>query len=110
MKSTSRKIGIILGLLSAIYILSFSGCAKIGYDFNSQHVQKISIGATTQNDIVSMFGQPWRKGIDNGVTMWTYGHYTYRIIGDADTKDLIVKFNNKGIVSSYTFNKSTDRK
>ena len=36
--------------------------------------------------------------------MWTYGRYTYRLIGETDTKDLVIKFNNEGKVSSYTFN------
>jgi len=108
MKSTSKKTNIILGLFLMSTLLTFSACARIGKDFNSQIVREIKIGKTTQNDIIMMFGKPWRKGIDNGITMWTYGRYTYRIIGETDTKDLIIKFNNDGIVKSYTFN-TTDR-
>ena len=55
-----------------------------------------------------MFGKPWRMGMENGVEMWTYGRYTYRIVGETDTKDLIIKFENDGRVKSYTFNKTVD--
>ena len=110
MKSTSKRAGIFWRLVIAIALLTFGGCARIGYDFNAQKVQEIKIGETTQNDIVTMFGHPWRKGIENGVTMWTYGRYTYRVIGETDTKDLIVKFDDDGKVKSYTFNETVDKK
>ena len=98
-------------LISAMmFSISFSGCARVGYDFETQNVPHIKIGETTQADIVSMFGQPWRKGIENGVTMWTYGRYTYRLFGRTDTKDLVVKFDKEGKVSSYTFNKTVDER
>lgn len=90
--------------------MTFGGCARVGYDFNANKVQKIEIGKTTQDEIVIMFGQPWRKGIENGVTIWTYGRYTYRLIGETDTKDLVVKFDDKGKVKSYTFNETTNEK
>ncbi len=89
--------------------MSFGGCARVGTDFNEQQVHQIKLGETTQSDIVSMFGQPWRKGIENGVTMWTYGRYTYRLIGEADTKDLVIKFDKDEKVISYTFNESVDK-
>lgn len=88
--------------LGALLLLS-SGCARVGDDFNTNNVQEIKIGQTSQADIRAMFGKPWRVGIENGVTQWTYGRYTYRLIGDTDTKDLVVKFKD-GKVSAYNFN------
>ncbi|MCD6259023.1 MAG: outer membrane protein assembly factor BamE [Helicobacteraceae bacterium] len=88
--------------LGALLLLS-SGCARVGNDFNTNNVQEIKIGQTSQADIRAMFGKPWRVGIENGVTQWTYGRYTYRLIGDTDTKDLVVKFKD-GKVSAYNFN------
>lgn len=108
MKSSSIKNKLIL-LLIAISLMTFGGCARVGTDFNEKQVHQIKLGETTQNDIISMFGQPWRKGIENGVTMWTYGRYTYRLIGEADTKDLVIKFDKNEKVISYTFNESVDK-
>jgi hypothetical protein len=88
--------------LGALLVFS-SGCARVGNDFNSHHVEEIKIGETTEADIKAMFGKPWRVGMENGVKQWTYGRYTYRLIGDADTKDLVVKFK-EGRVSAYNFN------
>jgi hypothetical protein len=85
------------------------GCARVGYDFDSTKVQKIIIDTTTQDDIVNMFGKPWRIGLENGVKTWTYGRYTYKLIGDTDTKDLVIKFTKDDKVKSYTFNKTVER-
>ncbi|MCF6340323.1 MAG: hypothetical protein L3J10_06210 [Sulfurimonas sp.] len=95
-------------LLVIATLILFSGCARVGHDFDAQNVNMIMIGKTSQSEIVQMFGKPWRKGIENGVTMWTYGRYTYRVVGQADTKDLVIKFNDKNIVKSYTFNETVD--
>lgn len=104
MQSIVKKMRRNCGTVIVIGLLMFAGCASVGHEFNAQQVHMIRLGETTQNEIVSMFGQPWRKGIENGVTIWTYGHYTYRVIGETDTKDLVIKFNKEGKVSSYTFN------
>jgi len=95
-------------LLVIATLIIFSGCARVGHDFDAQNVNMIMIGKTSQSEIVKMFGKPWRKGIENGVTMWTYGRYTYRAIGQTDTKDLVIKFDDKNIVKSYTFNETVD--
>ena len=95
-------------LLIVATLISLSGCARVGQDFNAQNVNMIMIGKTTQTDITNMFGKPWRIGIQDGIVMWTYGRYTYRAIGQTDTKDLVIKFDNKNIVKSYTFNETVD--
>ena len=110
MRSSLKKIGILWGLVVITALFMLGGCARVGQDFKEQRVEQIQIGQTTQSDVISMFGQPWRKGIENGVTMWTYGRYTYRLIGKTDTKDLIVKFDKEQIVSSYTFNTTMNNK
>ncbi|MDY0121054.1 MAG: outer membrane protein assembly factor BamE [Sulfurimonas sp.] len=99
MKKLTLLSSVVLGAL----LLLSSGCARVGNDFNANNVQEIKIGETSQADIKAMFGKPWRVGMENGVTQWTYGRYTYRLIGDTDTKDLVVKFKD-GKVSAYNFN------
>ncbi|MCF6309709.1 MAG: hypothetical protein L3J19_04415 [Sulfurimonas sp.] len=109
MKNSSKKVGIFWGLVIITALVTLGGCARIGQDFSEQRVGLIKVGETTQSDIITMFGQPWRKGIENGVTMWTYGRYTYRLIGETDAKDLIVKFDSDKKVKSYTFNETVDK-
>ena len=81
-----------------------AGCATVGFDFQDNYVSKIDIEKTTQNEIRSMFGSPWRVGIEDGKETWTYGRYTYRLVGESSTKDLVIRFNDKGVVDSYTYN------
>lgn len=85
-------------------LLALSGCASIGHEFPSGQVSMIRIGVTTQNDIYTTFGAPWRTGVDSGMKTWTYGHYRYSLFSDAETEDLVVKFDSRGVVSSYVFN------
>ena len=51
-----------------------------------------------------MLGQPWRTGLEDGTPTWTYGYYKYNLIGESQTRDLVVRFDERGIVRSYTFN------
>lgn len=85
-------------------ILSLSACATIGHDFAASKVYDIQIRKTTQAEIIAMFGQPWRVGLEDGKLRWTYGSYHYSAFGETRTKDLVVRFDAKNIVTSYTFN------
>jgi hypothetical protein len=67
-------------------------------------VSDIRIGETTQEEIRAMFGSPWRTGIEDGMQTWTYGKYRYRLFGRARTKDLVIRFDARKIVVSYSFN------
>jgi len=85
-------------------LLSTSGCATIGHEFPAGQVSSIHIGETSQNDIYTTFGTPWRTGIENGMKTWTYGHYQYSLFSDARTEDLVIRFDKSSRVASYTFN------
>ena len=93
----------ILSALLFLTIFSF-GCATVGHEFDVSQVPNIQIGKTTQDQIKTMFGSPWRVGIEDGKRTWTYGRYHYSLFEDASTRDLVVKFDSNGIVSSYTYN------
>lgn len=84
-------------------------CASVGREFPVAPVSQISIGQTTQEQIRVMFGAPWRVGVEDGRRTWTYGKYRYRLIGEPSTTDLVVKFDDKNLVLSYTFS-TTDHK
>jgi len=81
-------------------------CATVGRDFPTEEVAKIQIGKTTKADINRMFGPPWRTGIEDGDRTWTYGYYRYRLFGGSVTRDLVVRFDERGRVISYSFNTS----
>ena len=97
-----QLIAVLLSL-SLMVILSFSGCATIGKDFPAIKVSEIKIGMTTQEEIRTMFGSPWRIGIEDGQRTWTYGNYSYGLFVEKKAKDLVIRFNNKNVVASYTF-------
>jgi len=78
-------------------------CASVGREFPVSPVSKISIGQTTQAQIRTMFGEPWRVGVEDGRGTWTYGKYRYRLFGEPSTTDLVVKFDDKNVVVSYSF-------
>lgn len=85
------------------------GCATIGRNFDATQVKSISLGKTTQNEIRSMFGTPWRTGIEDGKETWTYGRYHYSIFGEPQARDLVIRYDDHGTVISYTYNTTEDQ-
>lgn len=96
----------VLCVLAMQALLLCSGCMTVGHPFPSGQVSSIRIGETTQNDIYTTFGTPWRTGIDSGFKTWTYGDYTYSLFSDSSSEDLLIKFDKRGVVSSFTYNTS----
>lgn len=93
---------IIMFALLASLSLPFTGCGPtMGRPFPIAAVKKIEMGKTTKEDIRRQFGQPWRTGIEDGRRTWTYGQYSMTV-----TRDLVVRFNDKDIVVSYSFSSS----
>ena len=99
-KNRSR---IVVGLGFAASALA-SGCATVGWEFPVANVDSIVIGKTTRDEVQRLFGNPWRVGVEDGNETWTYGHYKYKLFGTTETRDLVVRFDAKGNVVSYTFN------
>jgi hypothetical protein len=93
-----------LPVFICMFFIVLTACATVGKDFPSEKVSLIKTDVTTKAEIEKMFGKPWRSGMENGEKTWTYGYYKYRPIGQDSTKDLFIKFSDKGIVSSYSFN------
>jgi outer membrane protein assembly factor BamE (lipoprotein component of BamABCDE complex) len=99
----------VTGLLAAGAAALLAGCVTVGRDFPAQRVAKLQIGTTTRDQVRDLFGQPWRTGLEDGQPTWTYGHYHYTLLGNTRTRDLVVRFDPRGVVQSYTFS-STDPK
>jgi outer membrane protein assembly factor BamE (lipoprotein component of BamABCDE complex) len=83
-----------------------AGCANVGNKFETAKVVEIKAGETRQAEILELLGQPWRKGLENGALTWTYAHYRYSAFSPFKSDDLVIKFENNGVVKSYTFNTS----
>ncbi len=100
MQNTLLRFGITLALFG--FILS-TGCASTGREFSKAAVHQIVIGSTNQEEIRSMFGAPWRTGLEDGKTTWTYGSYSYQVFGPPHASDLLIRFDANGVVSSYSY-------
>ncbi len=102
----SKKEFFVTSLMFVILLFSIASCATVGREFPVDVVNKIRLGETSKEDINKILGPPWRIGLDDGHRTWTYGYYKYRLLGETTTRDLVIRFDSNGIVSSYTFNTS----
>ncbi len=91
-------------LLLCAVSLGFSGCITLGHPFSVGQIPRIQIGQTTESQLVSMFGQPYRRGLEDGDETATWLHYHVNVLGNERTRDLYVRFNSNGTVKSYSFN------
>jgi len=90
-------------LAYAVLCLTLSGCLYYGRDFGTTPVRNIEVNKTTQREIFANFGEPYRRGLENGYETWTYS-YTYYEMGQLrDSKELYVVFNKDNTVRSYSF-------
>jgi hypothetical protein len=84
-------------------VVLLAGCVSVGKDFPVDQVPNIEIGVHSKANIEKLFGPPWRTGLEDGQLTWTYGDYKRSITGDEHNRDLVVRFNEDGVVSSYSF-------
>lgn len=100
-----RRLAAALAIVTAAAALV--ACVTVGRDFPAKQVAKLRIGSTSEAQVRELFGTPWRTGVEDGQRTWTYGHYRYALLGTTRTRDLVVRFDENDVVSSYTYN-STD--
>ena len=98
------RLAVLIGL--SVIVMVFIGCSPmtLGHDFPVDQVSSIEIGVTTRAEIRERFDAPWRTGIEDGMSTWTFGYYSYDFSGKGLGRDLKIKFNQAGIVRSYSFN------
>jgi len=101
-----KKRNFVISFMFVILLFVVASCATVGREFSVDAVTQIRLGETTKEDISKMLGHPWRIGLDDGNRTWTYGYYKYKLFGETTTRDLVIKFDSNGVVSSYTFNTS----
>ena len=92
----------ILILLTGLLFFA-SSCISLGKDFPVYHVPAIKIGQTTKSEVRKLFGSPWLSGNQDAELAWTYGNYDYSVFGERKAKDLVVQFDDNGVVTTYTF-------
>ena len=104
-RQNSYVLHALLFLIISMPFIFSSGCAtvNVGYDFPDDQVKNIQLGKTSKEEIRTIFGEPWRVGLENGQPTWTYGKYNYSGFKETAAKDLVVRFTEKDIVESYTF-------
>ena len=93
---------------AALAALTLS-CATIGHRFPPERVAGIQNGKTTKAQLLGDFGLPYRRGIEDGDSTWTYVYYKVRLFGEnLRTRDLYLRFDSDGRVKSYTYNSNLD--
>jgi hypothetical protein len=80
--------------------LLFLGCGTAGKNFDASLYSNIVKGTTTQKEIQTMFGPPFKKGIQNGYRVWTYEYNHVNSFGSDIIKDMIIVFEKNGVVKS----------
>ena len=104
----SRSRAGVLALVALPVVLA-TGCATIGHPFPPERVANVRIGETTKSQLLGDFGLPYRRGIEDGDSTWTYVHYKYRLFGERfRTRDLYLRFDANGRVRSYTYNSNME--
>ena len=93
-----------------ILLFIFPGCAfkeiAHGTEITEEDVKKIKIGETTKQDIFITFGEPTKMASKESVFFfsWTRGSKAAILgigSGSADTKSLVVIFDDNDIVKNY---------
>ena len=89
--------------LLAVFFLAIAGCMAVGRDFAAPPVRNIQNNVTTKDDIFTSFGEPVRRGLENGLESWTYSYQKYEFLQLRDFKELHLLFNKDNTVRSYSF-------
>ena len=97
-----------------IFVLAigfFTFCAttyKIGKPYSTEHVTKIIIGETSEEDIIGFFGAHWKTGIKNGNVVYSYCYeefvFHHDDYVDKHGNTLIIEFDEERLVKNYYFN------
>lgn len=94
--------------LAVVLPLVLAACISVGRDFPTGPIPSLEPGRTTQEDVRRAFGPPWRVGLEDGQPTWTYGRYRYSLFGASSARDLVCKFDGRGVLTSYDYS-STER-
>ncbi|STZ63286.1 Uncharacterised protein [Moraxella lacunata] len=117
------------GVLVSLIVATLAvGCASTGNvamkEQNQQSIEQAIIkGKTTKQDVSKIFGSADNVSFtDSGNEIWTYRHskskpmarnfipYNFFSLGEnTQTKELVILFDNRGVVSNYTFRETANQ-
>ncbi|MFQ5683139.1 MAG: hypothetical protein ACE5HC_07680 [Candidatus Binatia bacterium] len=86
-----------------LLLLLLGGCISYGRNFATVPVKNIKLNVTTKGTIFGSFGEPVRKGLDNGYETWTYSYHYYEMGRLDASKELYIVFNKDDTVRHYSF-------
>ena len=84
-------------------ILLLAGCVSVGREFPTPTPAMIQDGVTTRAELLRRFGSPTQVGIEDGDQTWTWVHVRASGLGLPVSKELHVKFDERGLVKSYSY-------
>ena len=92
---------LLLGIVALGFLIGLNACAMVGTDFTTHQIGQLEEGVTTKAEVESILGEPFKEGIQNGQPIWVYEFNYYHFLGDNTSKDLVITFNDQGIVEAY---------
>ncbi len=98
-------VSIYLVAASAFSLLSLTSCVTSGREFPSQ-IGWVTKGKTHQKDVKLVLGDPQFVGNSDGVPVWTFGYYKYRLFSPSYTKEVKFYWNADNSVQAFSFNSS----
>ena len=96
------------GFISLFFLAACYG--TVGNNFDSSQIKSIQSNVTSQEEIFERFGAPFKKGVESNQTMWTYQFDKWNAVGPAQSKDLVILFDNKNVVKAYRYTTSNSEK
>ncbi|MBI4590514.1 MAG: outer membrane protein assembly factor BamE [Candidatus Rokubacteria bacterium] len=97
--------GRLAGIVLIAALLAGCGGLKFGSDFPSPTKDMLVVGKTTKADLLRFFGEPHQVGLDTGDPTWAWT-YAQVFTNQELSKQLTVRFDEKGTVKSYSFTSS----
>jgi len=88
-------------LRTLLFATLLVACAHVGTNFDATSLSWLHEGIT-KAEIQQKLGFPLRVGSDQGMPTWTYGYYEYRLFGDSNNKDLVLRFAPDGTLKTWT--------
>lgn len=93
----------------ALSMVMLAGCATVGSRISQSQMDRIVLGQTTREEVLSVFGPPYSETLDvdgNSVLSWSYAHVGFAGIG-TEVQGMAVVINPEGKVVRYSRSGST---